>query len=66
MLVTVNTAPTDRVPSTPKSSLAPPTPTFTGCYVIRAVLEERFLAAQDPAYAEYMRRTRWRFVPGVF
>ncbi len=38
----------------------------TGCYVIRAVLEERFLAAQDPAYTEYMRRTRWRFVPGVF
>lgn len=38
----------------------------TGCYVLRAVLEERFLAEQSPAYREYMERTRWRFIPGVF
>jgi protein-S-isoprenylcysteine O-methyltransferase Ste14 len=35
------------------------------CYALRAVLEERFLAAQDPAYAAYMRRVRHRFIPGV-
>ncbi|MGC4119145.1 MAG: methyltransferase [Myxococcales bacterium] len=38
----------------------------TGCYVVRALLEEKFLASQDPAYAEYMQRTRWRFIPFVF
>lgn len=38
----------------------------SGCYVIRAILEERFLAASDPAYQEYMRRTRWRFIPFLF
>lgn len=37
----------------------------TGCYVYRAVLEERFLS-QDPAYREYMQKVRYRFVPFVF
>jgi len=31
----------------------------------RAVLEEKTLAT-DPAYAEYMQRTRWRIFPGLF
>ncbi len=31
----------------------------------RAVVEERLLAAHDPAYGAYLRRTRWRFVPYV-
>jgi len=38
----------------------------TFCYGLRAVLEERFLAQQDPAYQAYMQRTRWRFLPGIF
>ena len=38
----------------------------SGCYVLRALLEEQFLASQDPAYAQYMQQTRWRFVPFVF
>ena len=37
----------------------------TAAYVYRAVLEERFLR-QFPDYAEYMRRVKYRFVPGVF
>ena len=31
----------------------------------RALIEERFLA-RDGAYLEYLRHTRWRFVPGVY
>src|SRR5438876_11765314 len=31
----------------------------------RAVVEERFLA-RDPAYREYLRRVRWRFLPSVY
>ena len=37
----------------------------SACYGIRAILEERFLAEQDPAYAAYMARVRYRFIPGV-
>lgn len=33
-----------------------------GLYGWRAVLEERFLA-RDPAYAAYLQRVRWRFLP---
>ena len=36
----------------------------TGCYVLRALSEERFLSS-DPAYREYMQRVRWRFIPGL-
>ncbi len=38
----------------------------SACYVARAMLEERFLADQDQAYADYMRCVRFRFIPGVF
>lgn len=38
----------------------------SACYVVRAVLEERFWSEQDPAYAEYMGRVRYRFIPGIF
>src|SRR5437867_613532 len=31
----------------------------------RALVEERFLA-RDPAYREYLRRVRWRFLPSVY
>ena len=37
----------------------------SACYVIRAILEERFLASQEPAYTAYMQRVRHRFIPGV-
>jgi protein-S-isoprenylcysteine O-methyltransferase Ste14 len=34
--------------------------------VARTVLEDRFLTAELPGYSEYVARTRWRLVPGVF
>lgn len=37
----------------------------SACYVVRAMLEERFLAEQDEAYAAYMARVRYRFIPGI-
>lgn len=37
----------------------------TLAYVYRAILEERFLS-QQPEYADYMKRVRYRFIPGVF
>lgn len=37
----------------------------TACYVVRAMLEERFLAEQDEAYAAYMKQVRYRFIPGI-
>lgn len=33
-------------------------------YVIKSIIEERFLAA-DPAYAAYMQRVRWRWLPRI-
>jgi protein-S-isoprenylcysteine O-methyltransferase Ste14 len=38
----------------------------SACYVVRAVLEERFWMEQEPAYADYIKRVRYRFIPGVF
>jgi protein-S-isoprenylcysteine O-methyltransferase Ste14 len=32
---------------------------------VRAILEERFLSSLEPTYADYMRRVRYRFIPGV-
>jgi protein-S-isoprenylcysteine O-methyltransferase Ste14/uncharacterized membrane protein (UPF0127 family) len=32
----------------------------------RVIVEERFLAAHDPAYREYLRQTRWRLVPYLY
>ena len=36
-----------------------------GCYIWRAIIEERFLC-QFPEYRQYMQKVRYRFVPGVF
>ncbi len=36
------------------------------CYVYRAVLEERYLAGQSEEYRQYMKRVRYRFLPGIF
>jgi protein-S-isoprenylcysteine O-methyltransferase Ste14 len=33
--------------------------------LLRAAAEERFLR-QDPAYEDYLARTRWRFVPFIY
>ena len=33
-------------------------------FMVKSLVEERFLA-QDPQYQQYMRQTRWRWLPGV-
>jgi protein-S-isoprenylcysteine O-methyltransferase Ste14 len=33
--------------------------------ILRILAEERLLS-QDPAYADYMGRVRWRLIPGLF
>ena len=38
---------------------------WTAIYVLRAITEERHLLMIDNGYAEYMRRVRWRFIPGL-
>jgi protein-S-isoprenylcysteine O-methyltransferase Ste14 len=38
---------------------------WTAIYVLRAITEERHLLMGANGYAEYMRRVRWRFIPGV-
>jgi len=35
------------------------------CYVYRALLEERFLAA-DQDYADYMKKVKYRFIPYIY
>ncbi|MFC2130412.1 methyltransferase family protein [Bacteroidota bacterium] len=37
----------------------------TGCYIYRAILEERFLK-QDEEYKMYMLKVKYRFIPLVF
>jgi protein-S-isoprenylcysteine O-methyltransferase Ste14 len=41
-------------------------PIFVLAFALRAVLEERTLAAQLPAYAAYAARVRYRFVPLIW
>jgi len=36
-----------------------------GCYIWRAIIEERFLC-QFPEYRQYMQKVRYRFISGVF
>jgi protein-S-isoprenylcysteine O-methyltransferase Ste14 len=38
----------------------------SACYVVRAMLEERFWMEQEPAYADYVQRVRYRFIPRIF
>jgi protein-S-isoprenylcysteine O-methyltransferase Ste14 len=38
----------------------------TALLVVRIGIEERFLSRELPGYAEYAKRVRWRFVPGVW
>jgi protein-S-isoprenylcysteine O-methyltransferase Ste14 len=37
----------------------------TACYIYRALLEEQFLSHQ-PEYREYMKKVKYRFIPGIF
>lgn len=37
----------------------------SGCYVYRALLEERYLS-RWPEYRDYMQKVRYRFLPGLF
>jgi protein-S-isoprenylcysteine O-methyltransferase Ste14 len=41
-------------------------PILVGAFAIRAVLEERTLSAQLPAYADYAARVRYRLVPLIW
>jgi protein-S-isoprenylcysteine O-methyltransferase Ste14 len=43
-------------------------PTLVGAAIllIRTALEDRFLVQELPGYDDYVTRTRWRLVPGVF
>lgn len=36
-----------------------------GWWVAKVSVEERFLRATHPDYADYARRVRWRIVPGI-
>lgn len=52
--------------------LVNPTAWNVGAYAVayafqipRLMIEERFLA-RDPDYADYLRRVRWRLLPGIF
>jgi protein-S-isoprenylcysteine O-methyltransferase Ste14 len=42
------------------------TPPLAATWSWRAVMEERTLAAKLSGYADYMRRVRWRLIPGVW
>lgn len=42
------------------------TPLFIGGFAWRCLNEERFLCANLPGYAEYMRKVRYRFIPYVW
>ena len=33
-------------------------------FVVKSIVEERYLAS-NPQYADYMKRVRWRWVPGI-
>ena len=33
---------------------------------IRSIFEERMLARELPGYADYMKRVRWRLIPGIW
>lgn len=43
-----------------------PTAALAVVWALKARLEERFLAAHYPGYADYCRRTRYRLVPYVY
>jgi hypothetical protein len=38
---------------------------WTAIYALRAITEERHLLLLDNGYAQYMKKVKWRFIPGV-
>jgi protein-S-isoprenylcysteine O-methyltransferase Ste14 len=43
-----------------------PTLFTIGLYIIRTLLEDRFLQAKLPGYHEYAQRVRYRLLPGIW
>lgn len=39
---------------------------WTAIYALRAITEERHLLMLDNGYAQYRRKVRWRFIPGIW
>lgn len=39
---------------------------WSAIYVLRALTEERHLLMLDNGYADYARKVRWRFIPGIW
>ena len=48
------------------SAAAFPAAAVVGWLVLRTALEDRVLGRELVGYAAYLRRTRWRLVPGVW
>jgi protein-S-isoprenylcysteine O-methyltransferase Ste14 len=42
------------------------TPLLVALFAVRAVIEERTLLAGLPGYSDYMRRVRYRLIPGLW
>lgn len=42
------------------------TPLLVALFAVRAVIEERTLVAGLPGYSDYMRRVRYRLIPGLW
>jgi protein-S-isoprenylcysteine O-methyltransferase Ste14 len=38
---------------------------IVGLFMLKSIVEEYFLKRDDPAYAAYMQRVRWRWFPGI-
>jgi protein-S-isoprenylcysteine O-methyltransferase Ste14 len=39
---------------------------WAGIYYVRAITEERHLKGTDPDYEIYMKKVKYRFIPGVW
>lgn len=39
--------------------------TIVVLFMIKSIVEEYFLKRDDPAYAAYLQRVRWRWIPGI-
>ena len=39
--------------------------TIVGLFMVKSIVEEYFLKRDDPTYAAYLQRVRWRWIPGV-
>ena len=39
--------------------------TIVVLFMVKSIVEEYFLKRDDPAYAAYVQRVRWRWIPGI-